>query len=142
VSKPDPSAVDPYAFAWDLKTPCNDCPFLKSTPCHDGIASDLPTLLKHEDHGNYAHSCHKTHPGADGWVETYQGPVQHCAGFTIMKIKSDNITTPMLLAKVKKKLDFKKMDLSVETFKDLTEMAFHYLENHHPIKMHILRRRE
>ena len=31
---------------WDLKQPCNDCPFLRTSPYHDGVAENLPSCLE------------------------------------------------------------------------------------------------
>ncbi len=74
---------------WDLKTPCDDCPFRKSSPFHEGIAANAPantvSILGH----NFCHTCHKTDPRAD--CETskrYRGRLKHCVGSLIVLLKT------------------------------------------------------
>jgi hypothetical protein len=138
----DPYKVDPYSFKWELTKPCSDCPFVKSSPLHDGIASDLPKLAEHIESGNFVHSCHKTHPGADGWNPDYKGAIQNCAGLTIMQIKNEELTIPIVRAKLSGELDDSKMDLTVDTFKDIKDMADYYVKNHVKIRFLLRNRHE
>lgn len=70
---------------FDLKKPCKDCPFLKTTPYHEGIADDLPNLWVSIEAGKAMHSCHKTDPRSDSPEgQRYKGPLQHCAGLLTM----------------------------------------------------------
>jgi hypothetical protein len=62
---PNPNDVDPYKFAWDLKTPCSDCPFLRSTPCHSGIAEGLVDMAKHYVEN---HQPIRIHMRGKGWI--------------------------------------------------------------------------
>lgn len=127
---PNPNEVDPYKFKWDLTKPCSDCPFIKDTPTHDGIHSNLQSIVGHLEHGNFAHSCHKTHPGADGWNPEYRGEIQNCAGLTIMQHKLGEPTYPMVRAILSNELDESKLDLSANTFVDIKDMVDHYKKNH------------
>src|SRR5262245_42241140 len=77
--------ADASTLRYDLKRPCSDCPFRVDTPHHEGIATGLTELYGCMEMGTAAHSCHKTDPAADGFSPSYQGPIQHCAGFMIMQ---------------------------------------------------------
>lgn len=73
----------------DLRTPCGDCPFRKSSPFHGGVAAGLVQLLEAIDDGKAAHTCHKTDPrkSCDG-PRPQGGVVQACAGMTLMLIRT------------------------------------------------------
>lgn len=82
-----------------LKAPCDDCPFKKTTPLHSGVMSDLPMYDKQLKEGGFAHTCHKTDSRADGYIEQYDGQVQHCYGALTMfnnmeKLAGEKETTP------------------------------------------------
>lgn len=75
---------------YDQRTPCKDCPFKTDTQLHDGVGAEI---------GNHAialafgeeryHTCHKTDPRSDSPDgQKHKGPMQHCAGFLIMLVKS------------------------------------------------------
>lgn len=74
---------------WDLKTPCADCPFLKTTAYHQGVANNLQTNMEAIDAGNFAHTCHKTdsREPVDG-PKTWTGRPKHCAGALMMLLKT------------------------------------------------------
>jgi hypothetical protein len=75
---------------YDLQQPCGDCPFLKSSPYHQGVAKSLPTYIDAIKSGSFGHSCHKTDPrlACDGPHPTDGRPVQHCVGAILMVMKS------------------------------------------------------
>ncbi len=77
---------------WDLRNPCADCPFMKTTPFHQGVAKSIPGVVRSIEDGNFAHTCHKTdtRKACDGPVagkETTK-PVQHCIGSILMLLKT------------------------------------------------------
>ena len=94
----------------------------------------MPKLAEHLESGNFVHSCHKTHPGADGWNPDYKGDIQNCAGLTIMQIKNEELTTPIVRATISGELDESKMDLTSDTFTDIKDMAAYYVKNHVKIR--------
>lgn len=60
------------------KAPCNECPFMKSTPL-TGSTEWVADILKMEKENLYfSHSCHKTDPKADGFLGTKER--RECAG--------------------------------------------------------------
>ena len=76
---------------WDLKSPCDDCPFLKRSPYHEGVASSLPNYVDSIEAHRFAHTCHKTdaRPSVDG-PRTWGGRAKHCAGAILMLLKTGN----------------------------------------------------
>lgn len=103
---------------WNLKKPCADCPFKYDTAFHAGIAKSARDVALGIEHGNFAHTCHKTDVRSD--CESAKGPVQHCAGMMIMAKKSDKITDPMLVAMREGKLNIDEIpdDPDVMTVRD------------------------
>lgn len=79
---------------YDLRNPCADCPFMKTTPFHQGVAKSIPGLCESIESRSFAHTCHKTdtRPQCDGPVAgTETGkPVQHCVGSLLMLLKTGN----------------------------------------------------
>lgn len=73
---------------YDMKEPCNDCPFRKSTPWDmKGVGIDklnfMVDTIVYGQEG--AHTCHKTDPRADYEpAKDYKGGLQHCVGFLRM----------------------------------------------------------
>lgn len=87
-------------ISWDQKSPCNDCPFKKSTGFKNGVQSNIGEILTDlVDGGFIAFSCHKTDPRSDDpKAQDYKGKMQHCAGFMMMAEKSQMRTIPMQAA--------------------------------------------
>jgi len=107
----------------DIRTPCNDCPFRKSSPFHAGVARTLPTLLEAIDDGKAAHTCHKTdpRPSCDG-PRPQGGTVQHCAGMTLMLIRTGDgadLQRSIIRAIDDGRLDIKTMAAIAETADDV-----------------------
>lgn len=78
---------------WSRKSPCKDCPFLKTSKFHEGIASNLIGYGDSFDEHRFMHTCHKTdnNPQCDGANGKYKGEKpQHCAGAILMQLKSGN----------------------------------------------------
>lgn len=99
---------------WDLKSPCDDCPFMRTSPYHGGVAESLPGMAESimERH-EFSHSCHKTdcRPSVDG-PQTWQGAVKHCAGALMMLLKTGkglDLQGPLLDAASKGKFDVHEM---------------------------------
>src|SRR5687768_3146507 len=69
---------------FDLRAPCRDCPFKRTTKPHPGVARYLPAVIAQLMGGDTSHSCHQTDPRADSPIgRKHTGPIQHCAGFMI-----------------------------------------------------------
>lgn len=101
----------PADLAWDKPNPCGDCPFLKTSKFHEGVAGSIPSYMESIDKGNFSHSCHKTdnRPDCDG-PRNHQGKVQHCVGAILMLLKTGNgfdLQLPMLQAAEAGKMDIK-----------------------------------
>lgn len=91
---------------WDLRHPCADCPFVKTSPYHEGVAESLATshaaaIMQQR----FAHTCHKTdtRETCDGPVSGKETgrPVQHCAGALMMLLKTGagmDLQLPLLQA--------------------------------------------
>lgn len=95
--------------SWDMKRPCADCPFRRSTPWHEGVACSTIDYFHSIEAHTFSHSCHKTDSRADS-VEgkRYEGPVQHCIGSLFMLVKSGHgldCQIPLLEASRDGKLD-------------------------------------
>ena len=118
---------------WDLRNPCADCPFMKTTPYHQGVAKSIPGVVESINEGRFAHTCHKTdsRKQCDGPVagkETGK-PVQHCIGSILMLAKTGNgkdLQLPFLQAiddgkisaeEVRKLIDRAKSDPNVFTIR-------------------------
>lgn len=104
-------------LAWDMTIPCAECPFRTDVPVEKkGILDSFPAIWTElKGDGHIAHSCHKTDNRVTdgGFVEGYEGPVRHCAGFMLMVKKSeDHIypSGPMLRAMARGKLDWDKLE--------------------------------
>lgn len=77
---------------YDLRSPCADCPFLKTSEYHEGVAKHIPGYVAELQNNNFGHTCHKTdtRTGCDGPVrgkETSK-PIQHCVGALMMILKT------------------------------------------------------
>jgi hypothetical protein len=94
---------------WDLKRPCDDCPFAKASKFHQGIAERTEEKVRSIGDHVFAHTCHKTDPRAD--CETskrYEGPLQHCYGAIMMLLKTgrgSDLQIPLLEAAQAGKID-------------------------------------
>lgn len=40
---------------WDLKSPCGDCPFLKTSQFHQGVAASIPQYIESIESHTFAH---------------------------------------------------------------------------------------
>lgn len=88
---------------WDLEHPCGDCPFLKSSPFHEGVATALVSHCESIDEGKFAHTCHRTdnREACDGPKNWTKGKPKHCAGAILMLLKTGNgkdLQLPLLQA--------------------------------------------
>lgn len=98
---------------WDLKSPCDDCPFLRTSPFHQGVASAIPKHVEAIQAGAFAHTCHKTdcRPSVDG-PKTFKGRAKHCAGALMMLLKTGkgfDLQLPLLQALEQGKFDCRDM---------------------------------
>jgi hypothetical protein len=117
----------PSEVNFNLRRACKDCPFRRSTPHHEGVASDLENLYGQIERGGFLHSCHKTDPRSDGYVEGYKGPVSHCAGaMTLIKnMGPEHFQGSMLKREVRRYMDKLKPDPDI--FNSFLEMVEHYV---------------
>lgn len=75
---------------WSRRSPCLDCPFLRTSRFHEGIATCVESTVASIEMGRFVHSCHKTdnNPECDG-PRNYKGDKpQHCAGAILMLLKT------------------------------------------------------
>lgn len=99
---------------WSRKRPCADCPFLKTSPFHQGVAGSLPEYVRSIEDGRFAHTCHKTDNRAevDG-PKNFRGErAQHCAGAVLMLLKTGktmDLQLPLLEAAERGDLDLAEM---------------------------------
>lgn len=98
---------------WDLKSPCDDCPFLRTSPFHEGVAGSIPKTMEAIEAGAFAHTCHKTdcRPSVDG-PRTWRGRTKHCAGALMMLLKTGkglDLQLPLLQSLEQGKWDAKEM---------------------------------
>ena len=124
------SDFKPREVGYDLKTPCNDCPFRTDADFHSGIIKSLPDLAENYKKDWFMHSCHKTDPRADGYKEMVNGKTQHCVGSIIMNLKEkDDITFPMVIyGKIDKETYAPKLDMSAPVFDSMDQMVSKYIE--------------
>jgi len=112
---------------FDLKKPCKDCPFLKTTPHHEGVASDLMSISTSIESENAAFTCHKTDPRSDSPTgQRHTGPVQHCAGFILMCEKGKTPQVPYLTAWCSRQFDLDKLDKSAPVYDSFMDMVRSY----------------
>lgn len=64
-----------------MAKPCNDCPFMKSTPLVGAPDWLEDILFALQFKKKFEHSCHKTDPKADGYVK---GQARQCMGHMTM----------------------------------------------------------
>lgn len=112
-------------LGYSLKRPCDDCPFRKNAPMHNGIIRALPEMAKAYKKKWLVHSCHKTDPRADGYTGLVENKIQHCAGMMAMyKKEFDDVTYPAVLYG---KVDPESYSVDTTgTFDNLSEMLSYY----------------
>lgn len=110
-------------IGWDLKRPCADCPFVRTSPAHEGVAGSLPAYMESIESNQFAHSCHKTdmRPECDG-PHTWHGKPQHCVGALMMLLKTGegmDLQLPLLQAAQEGKLDLAEMTAAAKANADV-----------------------
>lgn len=112
---------------FDLKQPCKDCPFKKSTPKHKGIASSLIEYSGFIDQGTFAHTCHKTDKRADSPEgRKFKGTPRHCAGALILMRNDPQCMSNYIAARSQIGLiDLNKIK-DTGVYKSFKEMALDY----------------
>lgn len=105
-------------MAYDLRRPCDDCPFVKASPWHEGIAAGAMKCVKTMERHRFAHSCHNTDPDADcATAKHYKGPLQHCRGVLIMMCKTGDgwdLQLPFMQAAEAGKLDLEELSAAAD----------------------------
>lgn len=118
--------------AWNLKQPCNDCPFRRDAPDHAGIVAHIPAYIETIHEGRFAHTCHKTDNRADG-PQNYTGDqVEHCAGALHFLIRAGrDLQLPLLNAAEAKLFDIteatRDANLNERVFGSVDELLTYYL---------------
>lgn len=107
--KERPDLLKESDIDWSRKNPCADCPFLKTSPYHNGVASSLPTYVDSIRDGSFLHTCHKTdnRESCDG-PRNWKGKVQHCTGAILMLLRTGkgmDLQLPLLRAAEQGKID-------------------------------------
>lgn len=118
--------------SYDLKQACDNCPFRKSAPLHNGVMFALPEYEEHLKNGVFAHTCHKTDPRTDGKIPGYSGKLQNCYGsLSLMKSyeEESGISQGGLIhAIVKGKIPYDSIETGGDYFTSLKELAEAYRE--------------
>lgn len=73
------------------RKPCNDCPFMKSSPMNGSPEWLKDVLMLHDKSPYFRHTCHKTDPNADGYTGT-KAKVMPCQGHLEMMMNEINGT--------------------------------------------------
>lgn len=120
------SEITHKELAWDLKTPCKDCPFRKDVEPHPGVAQELELYFAKILIGEFVHTCHKTDSRSDGYEKGYSGKIQHCAGVNILTRKIKEPQFSAIYAEYKKKFNPKKLNMKAPVFDSLIELANKY----------------
>lgn len=117
-------------LAYDLMTPCSDCPFKKDANYHSGVLKSIPDLHGRMERGEFSHSCHKTDKRSDGYDRNHKGPVQHCAGAIILceKDRIIGMQSPYATAFYKQKFKLTDLDMKANIFDSLLDMMRHYMK--------------
>lgn len=86
-------------YAFDLTAPCFECPFRndKDNMGSPEWAEDVLKILT-DPYLSGGHTCHKTDINADNSLPEYKGPVQHCAGLSILLKKEQRATAVLVNA--------------------------------------------
>lgn len=126
---PSSAKIPESEIHYDLKGPCSDCPYRKGVPFHAGIFSNIPKVYRALQAGDGLHSCHKTHPVADGFKPGYMGPVQHCGGLlAMMNLDVSLLSGPQVRAIDSGRWDPGGMDAEAPVFASMKAMVRHYIK--------------
>lgn len=72
-----------------MKKPCDDCPFITSSPLEGSPEWLEDVLVNHAKDEFFRHTCHKTDPKADGYKGSRK--VRYCSGhISVMMNSLDN----------------------------------------------------
>jgi len=94
-------------MAFDMKKPCDSCPFLKTVPL-DGAPDWALDVARGFWAKSITHSCHKSDPNADGFVGVKR--TQHCIGILgVMKNTGNIYSQDAVRALVTGELDWDKV---------------------------------
>lgn len=122
-------------FRFDMRKPCDDCPFRKRSKLHGAIAERIPDYVRGLKSGLLGHTCHKTDGRADGPISgQVNNVVQHCAGAMIWQMKCSGNEFPKLITDAIEsglltETDFLEMARDDDSvFDDEQQMINHYLD--------------
>lgn len=117
--------------AWDMKGPCNDCPFRRDAPDHEGVCASVKGYIEALEENRFSHSCHKTDNRADG-PRNHTGAVQHCGGALhfIVRAKCD-LQLPLLQAADAGKINLRELSTRARrdkrVFASVSELLSYYI---------------
>ncbi len=101
--------LTPADIDWDKPNPCGDCPFLKTSKFHEGVAGNIPNYMNDIEAGTFAHTCHKSYMRSDcDGPKNHPGRPWHCVGAILMLLKTGkgmDLQLPMLKAAEAGKFD-------------------------------------
>lgn len=129
------SKYDHSTLRYDLTSPCDDCPFKRTSTHPYTLNAVVDYLTNVALERSVGHTCHKTDARSDCQsAQGYNGPIQHCAGALIMLRKAviaGHLIMPDYLAAAlfSEDWDFRKMDMDADVY-DFREMAFKILKEH------------
>lgn len=114
-------------YRFDMKKACNDCPFMKSSPL-----AGAPDWLEDVAFGfireSLAHSCHKTDPGACGFVGGKAK--QHCMGLLgMMKNMGVCYSRDAIVAMAQGDLDWSKVP-TAGAYRSILELVTAYRDHY------------
>lgn len=111
-------AILPKDIDWDLKRPCADCPFKRSTSWHQGVAANCVETTEAIFGGRFAHTCHKTDGRSDSDEgKRYTGRIKHCRGALLMLTKTGrgmDLQRPLINAIDRGQLDIEELARAAE----------------------------
>lgn len=114
-------------MAFDMKKPCDSCPFRKDVPLI-GAPDWVLDVAKGFAAKSLSHSCHKSDPNADGFVGGKRK--QHCIGILgVMKNMGDCYSHDAIMALVRGELEWESVPTE-NCWGDIKEMLKAYLEKY------------
>lgn len=96
---------------FDLKTPCKDCPFIKSSSTNMTLAEGRIEEIVDDIRDGMTFTCHKT-------LEKPKNEQQHCGGALIFLEKENRPNQMMRIAERIGVYDYRKLNMNVDLIED------------------------
>ena len=121
---------DPLELRYDLKKPCNECPFRAGAKYHEGVTANLMLYHGRMEQGTLVFTCHKTDRRSDSPIgKKFRGKIQHCGGLLTMMAKDVSMLgMHQCRAMESGKWKPERMDLKQKVFKNFYFVMKHYLK--------------